>query len=60
LYEGDTASFQVVLKDVANDVLSGRAVTWTSSDPTVAAVAASAANTAIGNIRGVAKGGPIT
>jgi uncharacterized protein YjdB len=60
LYEGDTASFQVVLKDVANDVLSGRAVTWTSSDPTVAAVASSAANTAIGNIRGVAKGGPIT
>jgi uncharacterized protein YjdB len=60
LYTGDTSHFQVVLTDIANDVLSGRTVTWTSSDSTVAGVAPLAANNAIGSIRAKATGGPVT
>jgi len=49
-----TQQLTAVLKDVANHVLSGRVVTWTSSAPTVATVDVN------GLVTAVAAGGPVT
>jgi serine/threonine protein kinase len=42
---GRTAQFAVAMKDAAGNELNGRAVTWTSSDPTVAEVSPNGAVT---------------
>lgn len=40
LYVGEAGAFVVTLKDAAGNVVTGRTVTWTSSTPNVATVAA--------------------
>ncbi|HEU5183560.1 MAG TPA: Ig-like domain-containing protein [Gemmatimonadaceae bacterium] len=44
---GETAQFTAVPKDIDGEVLSGRAVTWTSSQPAVASVKTSGLATAL-------------
>lgn len=51
---GGTAQVTATLRDAANNVLTGRTVTWESSHPAVASVSAS------GLVTGVAAGGPVT
>jgi len=36
--DGNTATFTATLKDAGGDTLTGRVVTWSSSDPTVATI----------------------
>jgi uncharacterized protein YjdB len=51
---GGIADFNAILKDAAGNVLSGRQVTWSSSNPAVASVGV------IGTVTGVSVGGPVT
>jgi uncharacterized protein YjdB len=52
---GRTATFTATLKDAGGNVLTGRTVTWMSSNSTLASV-----NPATGVVTGVALGGPVT
>ena len=49
-----TVPLGAVVKDAGGNVLTGRTVTWTTSDPTLATVSAA------GVVTGVAAGGPVT
>lgn len=51
---GETVQLTAVLKDDLGNVLTGRAVLWTTSDPVRAAVSTS------GLVTGLAPGGPVT
>ncbi|HEY9384374.1 MAG TPA: Ig-like domain-containing protein [Gemmatimonadales bacterium] len=51
---GVSTTFQAVLKDAGGNVLSGRQVTWSSSNSAIASV------DNFGGVTGVAVGGPIT
>lgn len=51
---GGTLQLSVTLRDATNNVLTGRAVAWSSSNPAVAAVSAT------GLVSGVAAGGPVS
>lgn len=44
---GSTTQFSAVLRDMVGNVLTGRTVVWTSSDPTIASVSASGVATAV-------------
>ena len=53
LWVGQTSTATAVLKDAGGNVLSGRVVTWTSSNPLIASVSTT------GVVTGVAPGGPV-
>ena len=44
---GGTTQFTAITRDMIGNVLPGRAVTWTSSDPTVASISSSGVATAV-------------
>lgn len=50
---GGTTSLTITVRDASNAVLTGRSVTWTSSNPAVATVSAS------GVVSGISAGGPV-
>ena len=51
---GDTVTAEVILRDLAGNVLEGRPVTFTSSAPTIASVSAA------GLVTGLPAGGPVS
>ena len=50
---GQSVTFQATPKDAGGNTLTGRAITWATSDPTLVTVSAS------GVVTGVAEGGPV-
>jgi len=54
LIVGQSVTFQATPKDAGGNTLAGRAITWATSDPTLATVSAT------GVVTGAAAGGPVT
>ncbi|MEP6833694.1 MAG: Ig-like domain-containing protein [Gemmatimonas sp.] len=48
LFAGDVATVTAVVRDRENQVITGRAVSWTSNNPAVLAISASGSATAVG------------